>query len=120
MGGKVSEKGHPRDKGDVIIGNDVWIGQGVTILSGVSIGDGAVIAAKSIVTKSVKPYEIVGGNPSKHIRFRFSEDYIEKMLKIQWWNWEISKITENIELLTSDNLLVFLDRHSSDIDIIKS
>ncbi|MCX6224367.1 MAG: CatB-related O-acetyltransferase [Bacteroidia bacterium] len=117
-GGKISEKGLPRDKGDIVIGNDVWIGQGVTILSGISIGDGAVIAAKSIVTKSVKPYEVVGGNPSKHIRFRFSEENIEKLLKIQWWNWEISKIIENIELLTSDDLLTFLDRHP--LDIIKS
>jgi acetyltransferase-like isoleucine patch superfamily enzyme len=118
LGGKIREKGLPRDKGDIVIGNDVWIGQGVTILSGISIGDGAVIAAKSVVTKSVKPYEVVGGNPSKHIRFRFSEKDIEKLLKIQWWNWDIAKMRENIELLTSDDLLTFLDRHS--LDIIKS
>lgn len=52
-------------KGDVLIGNDVWIGDGVFIGSGVTIGDGAVIAARSVVTRNVKQYSIVGGSPAK-------------------------------------------------------
>ena len=89
-------------KGDTIIGNDVWIGHDATIMPGVHIGDGAIIATKSVVTKDVAPYTIVGGNPAKPIKKRFSEPVIEKLLKLQWWHWDIEKITENIQKLTSD------------------
>ncbi len=98
-------------KGDIIIGNDVWIGDGVLILDGVTIGDGSVIGARSVVTKDVYPYEVVAGNPAKHIRYRFSKDQIEKLLKIKWWNWDIKKIKDNIELLTNENIEAFIDKH---------
>ena len=98
-------------KGDVIIGNDVWIGLNTTILSGVTIGDGAIIAAGSIVTKDVDPYAIVGGNPAKVIKKRFSDDAIAKLLEIQWWNWEIDKIKNNLDLILSDCINDFIDRH---------
>lgn len=67
------------------IGNDVWIGARALILDGVSIGDGAIVAAGAVVTKDVPPYAIVGGVPAKIIRYRFSEDVIESLLKWQWW-----------------------------------
>jgi acetyltransferase-like isoleucine patch superfamily enzyme len=97
-------KGHPSSKGDVIIGNDVWIGFGCTILSGVKIGDGAVVAARSVVTKDVPPYAIVGGVPAKVIKYRFNEDIIEKLLKLKWWNWKEDKIKKNMKLLCSDKI----------------
>ena len=56
---------------DVLIDDGVWIGCNVTILKGVHINKGAIIAAGSIVTKSVPHYAIVGGNPAKVIKFRF-------------------------------------------------
>jgi acetyltransferase-like isoleucine patch superfamily enzyme len=70
--------GHPSTKGDVIIGNDVWIGGNVTIMSGVTIGYGAVIANNSHVVKDVYPYSLVGGNPAKLIKYRFTPEQIEK------------------------------------------
>lgn len=73
-------------KGDICIGNDVWVGANVTILDGVTIGDGAVIGAGSVVTKDVLPYRVVGGNPAKVIKLRFTEDQINKLLKIKWWD----------------------------------
>jgi virginiamycin A acetyltransferase len=91
-------------KGDTVIGNDVWIGYNATIMPGVRIGDGAIIATNSTVVKDVDPYSIVGGNPAKEIRKRFSKEKIEKLLEIQWWNWEIEKITENLSILTDNNL----------------
>ena len=91
-------------KGDTKIGNDVWIGYGATIMPGVTIGDGAIIATKSVVTKDVAPYAIVGGNPAKEIRKRFSEDEIKALLEIQWWDWPIEKITENVQLLTGNDV----------------
>jgi acetyltransferase-like isoleucine patch superfamily enzyme len=90
---KLTDKTYSYTKGDVIIGNDVWIGHGATILSGVNIGDGAVIGANAIVRKSVEPYSIVVGNPGKVIRKRFSQEIIDKLLKIKWWDWHILKIT---------------------------
>lgn len=88
-------------KGDTIIGNDVWIGHDATIMPGVHIGDGAIIATKAVVTKDVEPYTIVGGNPAKPIKKRFSEATISKLLQLKWWDWDIEKITKNIEKLTS-------------------
>ena len=91
-------------KGDTIIGNDVWIGYNATIMAGIKIGDGAIIATNSTVTKDVEPYTIVGGNPANEIKKRFSPDHIEKLLKLEWWNWEIEKITQNLKHLTSNNI----------------
>lgn len=96
-------KGYP-NKGDTVIGNDVWIGYGATIMPGVTIGDGAIIATKSVVTKDVEPYAIVGGNPAKEIRKRFSDDKIKELLDIKWWDWSIEKITENVQYLTGLNI----------------
>jgi acetyltransferase-like isoleucine patch superfamily enzyme len=101
-------QGHPKTKGDVIIGNDVWIGMDVFILSGVKIGDGAVVGAKSVVTKDVPPYAIVGGNPAKIIRYRFPKETIDKLLTIAWWDWSDERIKSNINLLLSDDIDEFI------------
>jgi virginiamycin A acetyltransferase len=89
-------------KGDTVIGNDVWIGHDATIMPGVQIGDGAIIATKSVVTKNVEPYTIVGGNPAKPIKKRFSEDIIARLLEMKWWDWDVEKITQNVDKLTSN------------------
>lgn len=107
----LNKKNVTYSKGKVSIGNDVWIGEDVFILSGVTIGDGAVIGARSVVSKDVKPYEIVAGNPIKHIRFRFSEEEIQELLKIQWWNWSIEKIQESFDLMLSNNIDQFIEKY---------
>lgn len=68
------------------IGNDVWIGEGAYIKAGVRVGDGAVIGMGSVVTKDVKPYAIVGGNPARLIRMRFDQGIIDALLLMAWWN----------------------------------
>lgn len=83
-------------KGDTRVGHDVWIGYGATILPGVTIGDGAVIGSLSVVTGDVPPYSIVGGNPARVIRSRFDEATIARLLALQWWHWDIEKITRNV------------------------
>ena len=103
----MKEKTYPT-KGDTTIGNDVWIGYKAMIMAGVTIGDGAIIASRSVVTKDVAPYSIVGGNPAKEIKKRFSEEKIEKLLKLKWWDWDIEKITKNVQNLT-DNKFEFRD-----------
>lgn len=94
--------GHPKSKGPVIIGNDVWIGQNVTILSDVRIGNGAIIGAGSVVTKDVKPYTIVCGNPASFKRIRFnSYAACQALNELAWWDWPIGKIKDNLPRLLS-------------------
>lgn len=107
-------KGHPATKGDVIIGNDVWIANDVTIMSGVKIGDGAVIANNSHVVKDVEPYSLVGGNPAKLIKYRFTKDQIDKLLEIKWWNWDDDKINVYTPLLCNSNIDEFIKKTESD------
>lgn len=73
-------------KYSIIIGHDVWIGANVSIMDGVEIGDGAIVAANSLVNKDVPPFTIVGGVPAKTIKKRFSEEQIEFLKQLQWWN----------------------------------
>ena len=96
-------------RGNVNIGSDVWLCQNTTILSGVTIGHGAVVANGTIVTKDVAPYEIVGGNPAKHIRWRFDEATRAALLKSAWWDWPEDEVLSVVELLCSDNISTFLD-----------
>ena len=105
------EKKLIRSKGKVSIGNDVWIGDSAFILSGVTIGDGAVIGANSVVAKDIEPYSIVVGNPAKHIKFRFTQEQIQKLLAIQWWNWDISKVEESFPLLLNNDINTFIERY---------
>lgn len=70
----------------VVIGHDVWIGHDAVIMAGVTIGTGAVVARNAIVTKDVQPYQIVGGNPARPLRYRFDEAQREALLNSEWWN----------------------------------
>ncbi len=96
-------------KGNTIIGNDVWIGYNATIMPGVKVGDGAIIASNSTVTKDVAPYAVVGGNPAREIKKRFSEAEIKRLLELQWWHWDLEKITRNVQALTGKNFAAIQD-----------
>ena len=103
-------KGHPKTKGDVVIGNDVWIGTEALILSGVTIGDGAVIGARSVVVLDVPPYAVVAGNPAKIVKFRFEQSVINRLLAQQWWNWSEPKIKIAMPDLLNNQIENFLDK----------
>lgn len=109
--GAMEGKAYP-NKGNTVVGNDVWIGYNATIMPGVTIGDGAIIAANSTVVKDVAPYTIVGGNPAQKIRKRFDQDKINALLQLQWWHWPIEKITQNVSLLTGNDLDPILEKSS--------
>lgn len=88
-----------------VIGNDVWIGANVTLSPGISVGNGAVIAAESVVTRSVPDYAIVGGNPARLIKYRFPEPIIARMLKIGWWDYNFT----DLHALPLNDVEAFLD-----------
>jgi len=77
----------------VTIGNDVWTGHNVNVMPGVNVGDGAVLAAGAVVTKDVPPYAIVAGVPATIKRYRFAEKTIEKLLRVKWWELELSEMS---------------------------
>lgn len=79
------------------IGHDVWVGSNVILPGGINIGTGSIIAAGAVVVKDVPPYAVVGGNPAKIIRYRFSDAQIEVLLASEWWNWSIEKIVRNVD-----------------------
>ena len=91
-------------KGDIVVGNDVWIGRESVILPGVHIGDGSIIAAYSIVTKDVPPYSVVGGNPARFIKQRFSSELTNILLRLRWWDLEEEALAEILPLLCSPDL----------------
>ena len=90
--------------GDTVIGNDVWIGAEAMIMPGIKVGDGAVIGSRALVTKNVEPYTIVGGNPAKVIKQRFSDDEIEKLLEMKWWDWSQEQLEGAMPLLCSGDI----------------
>ena len=63
-----------------------------------------MVAAGAVVTKEVEPYAIVGGIPAKIIKYRFPKMQIEAFMRIKWWEWDINKIEENIELFYQPEL----------------
>lgn len=92
------------NKGDITVGNDVWIGYEAVILSGVTIGDGAIIGARAVVTKDVPPYTIVGEVPAKPIRRRFSDEVVEQLQLLRWWDWDDERIRRNIAAIQSGDI----------------
>lgn len=96
--------GHPRTERDIEVGNDVWIGAQALILAGVHIGDGAVVGARAVVTKDVRPYAIVAGVPARERRRRFSDEQVQALLDARWWEWPEETIRSNIDLLCSPDV----------------
>lgn len=82
-------------KGDITIENDVWIGAHCVILSGAHIGTGAVIAANSVVAGYIPPYAVAAGSPAKVIKYRFSEEEIDLLLRSEWWKWSEEKLRKH-------------------------
>ncbi|WP_282571589.1 CatB-related O-acetyltransferase [Neorhizobium turbinariae] len=103
--------GHPATNGNVTVGSDVWIGDGASILSGVTIGNGAVIGARSLVTRDVPAYTIVGGNPAKPIRKRFTDEVCKDLEAIGWWDWPDENVRAAVHELQSSNLANFIRRY---------
>ncbi len=104
------DENHIKRKGQIVIMNDCWIGENTTIMGGVIISNGAIVAAGSVVTKDVPPYAVVAGSPAKIIGYRFSQDQIDKLLMIRWWNWSAERVLKASSDLFG-NIDVFIDKY---------
>lgn len=92
------------NKGDTLIGNDVWIGYEALIMPGVKIGDGAIISSRSVVTRDVPPYTVVGGNPAEPLKQRFPDAVVERLLAIAWWDWPVEKVSRHLAAIMAADL----------------
>ncbi len=99
-------------RGPIVVGNDVWIGREAMVVSGVTIGDGAVVGTRALVTKDVAPYEIVGGVPARHLRWRFSEEIRAGLLATAWWDWPVDKVIAHHRQLQNPDVAGFIARHT--------
>lgn len=102
----LGEAKESKSKGNIVLHDDVWIGTNAIICSGVEIGQGAVVAAGSVVTKNVPPYSVVGGNPAKVIKYRFSDDLIKKLLTVD--------VVELFDKFSKDNCELFYAKLDDD------
>jgi len=102
------EDGFTHGRGDIVVGSDTWVTNGCTVMSGVTIGDGAVVGTKAVVAKDVRPYAIVAGNPAKEIRRRFSDEQVEALLRIKWWDWPTELVKERVDALSSPDIDAFI------------
>ncbi|MEU9623034.1 CatB-related O-acetyltransferase [Streptomyces sp. NPDC048155] len=89
------------NRGDTVVGNDVWFGHSTTVVPGVRIGHGVIVASSSVVTKDVPDYGIVGGNPARLLRTRYSDRDIARLLALAWWDWPLELISEHVRTLMS-------------------
>lgn len=103
-------KNYNYSKGDLHIENDVWIGAFSIIFSGVRLGNGAVVAAGSVVTKDVDPYTIVGGNPARFIKKRFTSKQINFLNRSKWWDLDDKKIDLLSKYLLAEKVDLFIKK----------
>ena len=97
----------------VKIGHDAWLGHGAVILAGRTIGNGAVVAAGSIVTKDVAPYSIVGGNPAREIKRRYTSDVADRMQQLAWWHWTHEQLREALPDFRALDAEAFLEKYEN-------
>jgi virginiamycin A acetyltransferase len=89
---------------DTRVGNDVWLGTGAVVLPGVRIGDGAIVGAMSVVTADVPAYAVVAGNPARIVRRRFTDDDVERLIRLAWWDWPIEIVTRHLRTIIAGDV----------------
>lgn len=109
FGGLWTERTPPRlsqlpFKGDTVVGNDVWLGRECAVMTGATIGDGAIAAAYSVVARDVEPHAVVGGNPARILKKRFSRKLTGLLLGLRWRDFPPEKPADFLPVLRNENL----------------
>lgn len=94
-----------------VLGHDIWFARRAKVLGGVTVGTGAIIATGAVVVDDVRPYAIVAGNPAREVGRRFSDEQVEGLLEVAWWDWPEATVLERAAELCSDDVDGFLARH---------
>ncbi len=100
------------------VGSDVWMGYGASISGGVNVGSGSIIGGGAVVTRDVAPYSVVSGNPATVVRKRFSDEVIEALLRIRWWDWPIEVVRSRWEWFAKP-INEFVERFDQPVVTIK-
>jgi phosphonate metabolism protein (transferase hexapeptide repeat family) len=95
----------------VHIGHDTWIGHGAVIMKGVRVGNGAIIAAKSVVTKDVPAYAVVGGTPANIIKFRHPPELAARLDALAWWDWDHQRLKHALQDFRALSAEAFVDKY---------
>lgn len=103
----VTDNPHPSNAKDIVVGHDVYIGAFAKLRRGITVGDGAIIGAYSVVAKDVPPYAVVVGNPARIVKYRYHEDQISSLRKLEWWNFDFHSVLNGTHI---DDIDVFIDR----------
>jgi len=93
-----------------VLGADCWIGHGAIIKPEVTVGIGAIVASGAVVTRDVAPFAIVAGCPATPLRMRFSDNVIERLLALAWWDWSHDRLRTALHDFRSLEAEAFLDR----------
>lgn len=105
-GAVVSSPGTPKR---VTIGHDVWLGANVIVLSGIRIGNGAIIGAGAVVTRDVPPFAIAIGIPARVIRYRFSDEIINRLNQLCWWDYDLAAVRDEIDYSVPERAVSLLE-----------
>ena len=94
------------------VGHDTWLGHGSIIKPEVIIGHGSIIGAGSVVTKNIKPYSIVAGNPARLIRMRFKDKVVDQLMEMSWWDWDHDTIGQRLKDFRELSVESFIEKFS--------
>ena len=67
------------------------------------------VRSRAVISRDVEPYAIVGGNPAKHIRFRFPPEQIAALQRIAWWDWPEERVDRAVPMLLQDDIAAFIE-----------
>lgn len=93
-----------QSRGDTVLGDGCWLGMRAMIMPGVTIGEDTVVAAGAVVTKDVPPYAVVGGNPAKIIKYRFSHADVERIVSLNLYHLPEDKLMALQPMLSSEDI----------------
>ncbi|HKY91485.1 MAG TPA: CatB-related O-acetyltransferase [Nevskiaceae bacterium] len=96
-------------RNETFVGHDTWIGANAVVLRGVRIGDGAIVGAGSVVTQDVPAYAIVTGTPARVTRLRFPESVVERLLRLQWWLYDLAPYKHDVDFSRVERTLAYFE-----------
>lgn len=64
-----------------------------------------------MVSKDVAPYEIVGGVPARHLRWRFAPVHTETLQQLAWWDWDHATLKAALPDIRVMDIDAFIEKY---------